>query len=399
MIDFDQALAIIDARVAPLASEDVALNDAAGRYLAQSLHARSDAPRHAISAMDGYAVDYASVRACDALRIIGTSAAGARVAGTGAALLLGPGQAARIFTGAPLPDGADGVIMQEHAHVSGDMVHFDAGFGPARHVRAAGSDFRAGDNLLAAGTRLCPRAMCVAAAADVGALAVAAAPRVAILATGDELAAPGSAHLHPHLIPESVSFGVAAQVAAMGGRVVWRGACGDDLARLTAAAGEALVAADLVVVTGGASVGDRDFAKPMFAPHGLELFWEKIAIKPGKPVWLGVAAGRYVLGLPGNPTSAMVTGHLILRALLARMQGASAAALHRWMRLPLAVSIMATGNRETFVRAAWQHDGLVPIAMQDSGAQAALSHADWLIRCPAGQAARSAGAMVSALPF
>ena len=394
MISIDQALAIIDARVAPLASEDVALNDAAGRYLAQSLHARSDAPRHATSAMDGYAVDYASVRAGDALRIIGTAAAGA-----GGALRLEPGQAARIYTGAPLPDGADGVIMQEYAHVAGDMVHFDAGFGPARHVRAAGSDFRAGDILLAAGTRLCPRAMCVAAAADVDVLAAAAAPRVAILATGDELAAPGSAHRHPHLIPESVSFGVAAQAAAMGGQVVWRGACADDLARLTAAAGDALAAADLVVVTGGASVGDRDFAKPMFAPHGLATYWEKIAIKPGKPVWLGQASGRYVLGLPGNPTSAMVTGHLILRALLARMQGASAVHFHDWMRLPLAAPIKATGNRETFVRAAWQHDGLVPIGMQDSGAQGALIHADWLIRCPAGQAALPAGAMVSALRF
>ncbi|MCC7394200.1 MAG: molybdopterin molybdotransferase MoeA [Sphingomonadaceae bacterium] len=394
MISFDEALAIVDARVAPLGSEQVALGDAAGRYLSEPLIARSDAPRHAISAMDGYAVDYASVRAGDALRIIGTSTAGGD-----ASLCLGPGQAARIFTGAPLPEGADGVIMQEYADVAGDVVRFAGGFGPARHVRAAGSDFRAGDILLAAGQRLSPRAMCIAAAADVAQLAVASTPHVAILATGDELAAPGSAYLHPHRIPESVSFGVAAQLAAMGGKVAWRGACGDDLARLTAAAGDALAAADLVVVTGGASVGDRDFAKPMFAAHGLELLWEKIAIKPGKPVWLGVAAGRYVLGLPGNPTSAMVTGHLVLRALLARMQGASAQQFHRWMRLPLAAPIGATGNRETFVRASWQPDGLAPISMQDSGAQAALAQADWLIRCPAGQAAQTAGEMVSALPF
>ena len=392
MITVDEALSLIAAKTRPLGNESVALADAAGRTLAEPLFARCDAPRHPLSAMDGYAVIERSTFPGAQLEIIGESRAGRGFDGT-----VQPGQAVRIFTGAPLPDGADYVIMQEYAARDGDHVIFNEGYGPASHVRAVASDFAKGTELVPAGKRLDARAMVTAAAADVAEVRVSRQPRVAIFATGDELAPPGSAHLRPDAIPESVSFGVAAMVAQEGGAVVSRRTGADELDALVEAAGAALSEADLVIVTGGASVGDRDFAKPMFAPHGLDLWFDKVAMKPGKPVWLGQAKGTVVLGLPGNPTSAMVTAVLFLRPILARLLGEAKA--HGWRRLPLAAGLTATGTRETLTRARWDADGLIPLDNQDSGAQAALLQADWLIRCPPSQPALAPGAMVSALLF
>lgn len=392
MIAVDEALAIIEQRIGPLGRETVALGEAAGRTLATALRARSDAPRHPLSAMDGYAVVQQATAPGKRCAIIGESRAGRGFAGQ-----VGPGEAVRIFTGAPLPAGADYVIMQEYASREADQVTFAEGYGPAAHIRAIASDFARGDVLVPAGTRLGPRAMVAAAAADVAEVDVALRPRVTIFATGDELVPPGSAHLGSDTIPESVSYGIAAMVAQEGGEIVSRRSGADDLDMLVAAAGEALSEADLVIVTGGASVGDRDFAKPMFGPHGLYLWFEKVAMKPGKPVWLGQAGDALVLGLPGNPTSAMVTAALFLRPLLARLQGAAGAA--HWRRLPLAAPLGATGSRETFVRARWDEAGLVPLTNQQSGAQAALIEADWLIRCPPASDALGPGETVSALRF
>lgn len=394
MINFDEAIALIEAEVSSLGTNQVALGDAAGQVLAAPLMARSAAPRVAVSAMDGYAVVDASTRPGQSLRVIGESRAGAGYSGT-----VGTGEAVRIFTGAPVPDGADRCIVQEHAERDGETVRFTEGYGPGWHVRKAGSDFGAGDVLLAAGEKLGARAMVTAAAADVATLSVYQRPRVAIIGTGDELAPPGEAHLRNDAIPESVTFGVAAMAREFGATIVSRASVTDELPALESAAGAALEMADLVIVTGGASVGERDFAKPMFTPHGLDLRFEKVAIKPGKPGWLGRAGGKWVLGLPGNPTSAMVTARLFLQPLLARLQGRSAHDALQWRRMPLAAPHGTTGNRETFVRARWDLDGLVPLSNQDSGSQSALTHADWLIRCPAGQLARSPGDVVSALLF
>lgn len=392
IVSFDEAQRILAEVVQPLAGQRVALSDAAGRVLAEPLLARNDAPRRAVSAMDGYAVANETTRPEQSLRLIGESRAGAGFAGH-----VGAGEAVRIFTGAPMPEGTDRCIMQEYAHVEGGRVRFAAGYGPGWHVRAAASDFRAGELLLAAGTLLSPQAMIAAAAADVASVAVAAQPRMTIIATGDELAAPGSAHLHRDAVPESVSLGVAAMARLHGALVTQRLTGIDDLATLSALAGEALAHSDLIVVAGGASVGDRDFAKPMFADNGLDLLFSKVAIKPGKPVWIGRADGKWVAGLPGNPTSAMVTARLFLLPLLARLQGRAISDAMRWRTLPLAGPLAATGTRETFVRARWDDAGLTPLANQDSGAQAALAAADWLIRCPPGQPARGAGETVTAL--
>ena len=154
-----------------------------------------------------------------------------------------------------------------------------------------------------------------------------------------------------------------------------------------------------MIVTGGASVGERDFARAMFAPHGLDLLFSKVAIKPGKPVWLGRARGKWVLGLPGNPTSAMVTARLFLQPVLARLLGQSAQAPLGWRHLPLAAPLGPTGDRERFVRAIWSQAGLVPLGNQDSGVQGGLAQADWLVRCPPEQPPQEAGTLVTALPF
>ena len=394
MLPFDEALALIESYVRPLGSEIVTLADAQGRVTAEPLVARCDSPRHAVSAMDGYAVVEATTSAGEPLQVIGEARAGTPFAGK-----VGAGQAVRIFTGARLPEGADLVIMQEYASREGDRIEFAAGFGPARHIRPQAGDFSAGTELVPRGTRLDARAMVTAAAADCARLEVTRRPRVAIISTGDELAEPGSAHLSPDRIPESVSYGIAAMVGEEGGVVVSRATGADDLGLLSEAAGKALGMADLVITIGGASVGERDFAKPMFEPHGLSLAFEKVAMKPGKPVWLGEAQGVVVLGLPGNPTSALVTASLFLRPILARLHGADARAGRRWRHMPLAAPVEATGSRETFVRARWEAGGLVPVGNQDSGAQAALLGADWLIRRPASSPGLEAGAMVEAIAF
>jgi molybdopterin molybdotransferase len=385
---FDEAVALIARDVQPLAGEQVDLAEAAGRVLAEPPHARADAPRRAVAAMDGYAVVDAVTQPGVPLRVIGES-----LAGTGFDGRVGPGEAVRIFTGAPMPDGADRCIMQEYAAREGDSVIFAEGYGPGWHVRKVGSDFAAGATLLT------PRAMVVAAAADTAQVAVVQRPRVAIIGTGDELAPPGRALEREDAIPESVTFGVAAMAEAEGARIVGRTTGVDDLPALEALAGTALDQADVVIVTGGASVGERDFAKPMFAPYGLDLTFAKVAIKPGKPVWLGRARDRWVLGLPGNPMSAMVTARLFLAPLLARLQGRATESVLRWRPLPLAAPLGATGSRETFARARWDEAGLTPLGNQDSGAQAALAVADCLIRCPAGQGALETGTDVSALLF
>ncbi|MGZ8370928.1 MAG: molybdopterin-binding protein, partial [Caulobacteraceae bacterium] len=241
--------------------------------------------------------------------------------------------------------------------------------------------------------------MLAAACADEANIEVFRRPRVALIATGDELAPPGQARSTPNTIPESVSFGVAAMAEVWGGEIVHRASAIDDPLLLKAAARAALDAADLVVVTGGASVGERDFAKAMFEGEGLELVFSKAAIKPGKPVWLGRARGKLVLGLPGNPTSALVTARLFLAPLLAGLSGRDPQEALVWTTLPLASALPPTGDRETFVRAALRHGQALPLTDQDSGAQRALAQATLLIRRSAGTLDAGAGEPVEILNF
>ncbi len=388
MITFDQALALVAAAARPLEREAVALEAAHGRTLADPVRALVASPPRDVSAMDGYAVRDADVPG--RLALAGESLPG----GPDAALV--PGTCLRIFTGAPVPAGADRIVIQEEVTRDGDC----AAFGPpraARHIRTRGSDFDVGDVLLEAGRRLDPRALVAAAGADCADLIVWRRPRVAILGTGDELAAPGSARATPGAIPESLSPGLAALVGEAGAEVVARRRLKDDLPAMEIATNEALAGADLVVVTGGASVGDRDFAKAMFLPAGLELIFAKVAIKPGKPVWFARARGTLVLGLPGNPTSALVTARLLLVPLLAGLGGRAPSLA--WRQAPLAADLAPPGDRETFVRAVWEGGTVRVLSNQDSGAQKTLADAILLVRRRAGAPAAPAGDLVDIIDF
>lgn len=395
MISFDEAIALIKADVRPLDMETVALEHAAGRVLAAPVLAQIDSPRGDVSAMDGYAVREEDLIELPArLKLAGESFAGAGWSGT-----VTPGSCARIFTGAPVPAGADRVVMQENVRREGDLALIEAHPGPARHIRKRGSDFAAGDRLLPAGRLLDPRAIVAAAGADLDAVKAFRQPRFRLLSTGDELAEPGTAREKADAIPESVSFGVAALAEQWGAVCSGRTRLRDDLASMQAAAKTALEGMDVVIVTGGASVGERDFAKEMFAPLGLQLLFSKVSIKPGKPVWLGRVGNSLVAGLPGNPTSALVTARLLLIPLLTVIQGRRIEEALAWQSAALGSALAPCGGRETFHRAAVHGDVAEVLSFQDSSAQKALAMANVLVRQPAGSPALAKGQLVQVLPL
>ena len=396
MIDFDEASRRVAALATPLGVEQTPLDLAWNRVLASPVVARRAAPEAAVSAMDGYAVRDADLASGPTrLRLVGESFAGS----PGGGPCLEAGSCVRIFTGAPLPAGADRVVMQEVVEREGDAVTIAERPTPARHVRAVGSDFASGEVLLDTGTRLTPQAMVAAAAADQDMVEVYIRPRVAVLSTGDELVAPGRAIHVPGTIPESVSFGVAALARAWGGDVVCRQRLRDDLPNLVRAAGIALDDAHVVVVTGGASAGERDFSKAMFQELGLRFEFEKVAIKPGKPVWVGRVGSRIVVGLPGNPSAAMVTARLFLAPILAGLSGRSPQDALAWRALPLLAPLGACGDRECFHRGRSAADGVRPVGNQDSSAQKDLALADLLIRRRPEARALSVGDLVEVLAF
>jgi molybdopterin molybdotransferase len=388
VISFDEALALVAEAATPLGSETVPLAEAYGRTLAEPVVAQVDAPPRDVSAMDGYAVRDADLPG--RLPVAGTAWPGAPTA------RLNPGTCLRIFTGGPVPEGADRVVIQEEVTREGDVAVFGPS-GGGRHIRTCGADFAKGTRLLDAGRRLDPRAMVAAAGADLGEVAVWRQPLLAIFGTGDELAEPGWARDRPGAIPESLILGVGALAIEAGGMIVMSRRLKDNLPELEQMAGWALERADLVVVTGGASVGEKDYAKAMFAPHGLELIFAKVAIKPGKPVWLGRVGNALAMGLPGNPSSAMVTARLLLAPLIAGLTGREAAL--NWRTAPLAAPLEACGERETFVRAVWDGAAVRPASYQDSGAQKTLADAELLIRRRVGAPAAEAGEMVEIIDF
>jgi molybdopterin molybdotransferase len=395
MIGFDEALDRVRQSARPVGKEPVAIGDAAGRVLAAPVTARVSSPRSDVSAMDGYALRDADLAALPArLQVVAESFAGGGWDGTIAA-----GECVRIFTGAPVPTGADRVIIQENVRRDGDVAIVEEAPGCARHIRVRGSDFEQGQELLPAGRLLDKRAIVAVAAADLGSLEVFARPRVSLLSTGDVLADPGTAAASPDRIPESVSLGIAALAREWGAAVTRLQRQRDELPAMERAASAAVADADLVVVTGGASVGEKDFAKAMFEPAGLELIFSKVSIKPGKPVWLGRAGRALVMGLPGNPTSALVTARLLLAPLLAQLGGRRADDALNWQSARLATELKPCGPRETFHRARWRGGGVEILGFQDSSAQRALAEADLLVRQLANAPAVPAGGEVQVLEF
>lgn len=395
LLPVDEALNRILARVQAVSAETVALGAAAGRVLAAPVVARHDQPPFHASAMDGYAMRAGDVAEGVWLKVIGMSQAGAGFAGA-----VGAGEAVRIFTGAPLPEGADTVIMQEEAERNGDLVRFTSPARLGHSVRPRGYDFSNGQTILEAGTRLGALQLAVAAAANAGVVDVARRPSVALLATGDELVLPGSV-LGPDQIVASNSVGLSAMLAPFAGAVTDFGIARDVRAELDATL-DAIFASepDVVVTTGGASVGEHDLVQAALLDHGVTLDFWRINMRPGKPLMFGARGKTLVFGLPGNPVSAMVTAELFIKPALRRWLGlADAEAL----RLPLLGPTPANTARRHFMRARIVVrngvTGLLPISETDSGHTSSLAAADALIVQPEFDPGQQAGTVVSALPI
>ncbi len=395
MISFDEAIGLVIALAKPLGTEKVTLDQADGRNLARSVIAPFNSPATPVSAMDGYAVrdvDIAHAPVC--LGIVGKSFAGRGYTGE-----FPLGSCVRVFTGAPVPSGTDRVVVQENVRMEGIKAFFAEPSDESRHLRHIGSDFAAGDVLVAAGCPLNPQRLVAAAAADMAELVVVRQPRVFIICCGDELSELGHSKDRPGSIPESISFGVAALARRWGAKIVRRVLKPDDLEDLQAAAANAAESSDVIVVIGGASVGEKDFAKDMFAPLGLQFIFNKVAIKPGKPVWMGRLGKRIILGLPGNPTSALVTARLFLAPILTGLAGGDATAALTWRELPLTAPVGVCGQRETFLRARCDLDGATPLSNQDSAAQKATADSNLLIRRRAGAPPAAAETLVGTIAF
>ena len=358
----------------PVAAERVALGQATGRWLAEPVVAMRTQPEYALSAMDGYALRFADL--AGPLHIIGESAAGRPFAGT-----LAPGQAVRIFTGAVVPDGADTILIQEEAARDGDSLTL-AGEGPPHvgaHVRPRGLDFAQGEVLIAAGERLNAARIALAVMGGHGTLSVARAVRVAIAATGDELV-PAGVPLGPGQLPETNALMLAAMLAGWPVEVIDLGILPDQMDVLTRAF--AGVEADILVTSGGASVGDHDLVRPALIAAGASLDFWRVAMRPGKPVMAGTLGDAMVLGLPGNPVSAFVTATLFLKPLIDAMSGA-ASPLPATRTVPLGAMLPANGARADYVRVRLIDGVAHPLTGQDSSMVRALAMADALaIRPP-----------------
>ncbi len=395
LLPVDEALNRILARVPAVSAETVALGAAAGRVLAAPVVAGHDQPPFHASAMDGYAMRADDVAEGVWLKVIGMSQAGAGFAGT-----VGAGEAVRIFTGAPLPTGTDTVIMQEEAERNGDLVRFTSPARLGHSVRPRGYDFSNGQTILEAGTRLGALQLAVAAAANAGVVDVARRPSVALLATGDELVLPGSV-LGPDQIVASNSVGLSAMLAPFAGAVTDFGIARDVRAELDATL-DAIFASepDVVVTTGGASVGEHDLVQAALLDHGVTLDFWRINMRPGKPLMFGARGKTLVFGLPGNPVSAMVTAELFIKPALRRWLGLADV---EPLRLPLLGPPPANTARRHFMRARIVVrdglTGLLPISETDSGHTSSLAAADALIVQPEFDPGQQAGTIVSALPI
>lgn len=387
-LPLEEAQARLLALATPLPIERVDVASALGRYLAEPLTASRTQPAADVSAMDGYAV--AAGDLAGPWTVIGESAAGHPFAGT-----VARGQAVRISTGAHLPRGASAVIVQEDVRRDGAVVTLTgAPPDPAdRHIRRCGMDFAAGAQLAAPGARVTPALIALALTAGHTHLAVRRLPRLAIIDSGDELAAAAD-RCPPHQVPASNGAMLAAQVAALPCTATRFGPVRDDRAAICAAL-EAAGDVDLIVTSGGVSVGDHDLIRPALEAWGAEIDFWQVAIKPGKPLLVARRGAQLVLGLPGNPVSSHVTAFFFLLPLLRALLGA-AAPLPRSFLARLAAPLAPGGPRREFLRAGWDGDSLTPATVQDSGALAALARADVLIDRPAGAPAAAIGEPVRA---
>ena len=393
MLSVDEARAAILKVAHPLPPEPVKLADALGRVLAAPVIATRDHPPFPSSAMDGYALRSADTPG--SLKLVGVAAAGHGFEGPCEA-----GSAVRIATGGALPEGADTIVIQEDVRRDGDRIDVPEAE-PGKHIRRRGMDFSAGTELLSAGRKLDAVALALAAASGAGTLSVVRRPRIAILNSGDELAEPGSAP-GPFQIFESGNYGIAGLISEWGGVPRPLGLLPDDEEAIARAAERGLAMSDLLVMVGGASVGDYDFARPALERLGLGLTFSKISVRPGKPTWFGTTTQGAVLGLPGNPASALVCSHLFLRPMMEAMLGRDPLACGATKRAHLAQALPANGKREQFMRALCESDREGQLTVrgfdnQDSSLLLVFAAANALIRRAPDTPALEKGALVDVL--
>ena len=371
-----------------LPAENVPIAEAGGRVSAQDVRARVDLPPFASSAMDGFAVRAADLPG--SLRIAGESAAGRPFGGQ-----LGPGSAVAISTGAVVPEDADAVVPIENVSVTDNAVTISKSVEPGAHVRPRGGDVTSGEVVVPAGVRLTPARLAAAAASGVAELSCARRPRVAVLATGSELVGPGGS-LRPGQIYETNSVMLSTAAAGVGAEVVLQPSVADDEEALRETLKRGL-AADVLVTSGGVSVGEHDLVRAVELELGVEeVFW-RVAMKPGKPVSFGVRGETLVFGLPGNPVSALVGCELFVKPALRALQGL-ADPLPRFEPGRLAVGLRRNEERDEFVRAGAQVDGdelvLEPVIGQESHMLVRSAAADALVHIPRGNGELAAGSTV-----
>ncbi len=397
MIPVAEARARIVAALEPVGTELVPLAEALGRVLAAPVAARRTQPPLDLSAMDGWAVRAADIAIVPvALDIVGES-----VPGKGFSGLLGRGQAVRIFTGAPVPDGADAIAIQENTSRDHDRVTVLESAAPGRYIRLAGLDFRRDEIVMEAPRRLSVRDIALLAAADVATVEVRRKPRIAVLATGDELTAPGNER-GPAQIVDAARPALLAFIERAGGTPVDLGIARDhpdDIAEKAACG----IEEDLLVTLGGASVSDRDLVARVLADGGGALDFWKIAMRPGKPLMFGQHCGVPLLGLPGNPVSALVCALLFLGPALDRLSGLEPRPLAP-IEVRLGADVAANDRREDYLRARLGPgtDGVpvaTPARQQDSSQLRILAEADVLIVRPPDAPALAVGALVPAIPL
>jgi molybdopterin molybdotransferase len=396
LISVDEALALVLQNTDAKPVEIVSLHEAAFRVLGEDLISLRTQPPFPAAAMDGYAINGLDAATGNTLKVIGESAAGHSFSGS-----LSRGETVRIFTGAPVPEGADTVVMQEDVTaLDGRMMRISAEVTAGRHVRKTGLDFAQGQMVLAKGTVLDAANLSLAAASGHAKLPVFRKPRVAILATGDELVAPGMV-AGPDQIVASNGFGTAALARKVGAEIIDLGIVGDDITKISAVIQNAFDGEiDVLVTLGGASVGDHDLIKPVLAGFGIELGFWQIAMRPGKPLMHGRYGKTHVLGLPGNPVSSLVCGHLFLVPLLSKMIRQTHEQDTRDARLTHAMR--PNDRRQDYVRAnvAKNADGALDVTafdIQDSSMLSTLAASNGLIiRAPNAPAA-NAGDLVTVM--
>jgi len=390
MLSVDQAIAVILEGASALGAEAVPLTDCPRRIAAEDIAARMTQPPFAASAMDGYAVRFIDANLGSKLEVIGEAPAGEPFVGK-----VGAGEAVRIFTGGVVPEGADHVVIQEDVTQDGDRITINEDQKHPRNIRAAGVDFNAGDILVRAGEVLHGIHGSILAAANIADVPVMRQPKVALFSNGDELVEPGTV-LKPGQIVNSNHYALSEMVRAWGGDPIYLG-CAADTKKAIGKMFERAKGADIIIPVGGASVGDYDYVKPAFRAEGGEITFEKVAVRPGKPTWFGKLNDARIIGLPGNPASALVTAALFAQPLVRCLAGKKSADIS-YESAVLTEPLKSNGKREAYLRgvtaASAKGETVAPVPNQDSSLLLPFAHANVLIRRPVDAPSLDVGAKV-----